>query len=193
MNILSGNNSLVSEIIGTKTNNLMFVIISGFAGSILLTISAKTQIPLTPVPVTLQTLVVLVMSMLLGWRAAGFSTLLYLFEGTFLGLPVFASGGGLTYILGPTGGFLIGFIFSSFFLGYLSEREWDRSIILTFLAMFFATLIIYFFGILWFSYLKGFYSAISFALLPFIYFDFLKICLGTFIIAASWEIRNHFK
>ena len=193
MNLYTANNSLISEIKGFKSNNIFFIIFWGFAGSILLTISSKIQVPLTPVPVTLQTLVVLIMSMILGWRAAGFSTVLYLFEGTVLGLPVFASGGGLAYLLGPTGGFLVGFVFASVIMGFLSEIGWDKSIILTFFSMLLGTLVIYFFGIFWFSNLFGFNSAITLAVIPFIYFDFLKICLGTLVICAFWELKNFLK
>ena len=187
------NNYLISEITGFKSNNIIFIILWGFIGSVLLTISSKLQIPLAPVPVTFQTLVVLIMSMMIGWRAAGFATVLYIFEGTVLGLPVFASGGGLAYLMGPTGGFLIGFVFASIIMGFLSEIGWDKSIILTFITMLLGTLVIYFFGILWFSNLFGFNSAITLAVIPFIYFDFLKICLGTLVISAFWEVRIFLK
>ena len=109
MNALSSNSSLVSNIVGKQTNDLMFIIFSSIIGSILLALSSKIQIPLTPVPVTLQTMVLLVMSMFLGWRGALGATILYLFQGA-AGLPVFAHGSGIIYLFGPTGGYLFGFI-----------------------------------------------------------------------------------
>ena len=93
MDTLTKYNSLVPSLIGRQTNDNLYILFSAILGSILLAISSKIQIPLTPVPVTLQTLVVLVMAMFLGWRAAGAASFLYLAEGA-IGLPVFAQGGG---------------------------------------------------------------------------------------------------
>ncbi len=191
MDSLTKYNSLVPSIIGRQTNDNLYILFSAVIGSVLLAISAKIQIPLTPVPVTLQTLVVLVMAMFLGWRAAGAACILYLGEGA-LGLPVFAQGGGLPYLIGPTGGYLFGFLFASLVLGYLSERGWDRSIILTFFAMTIGTVIIYFFGVFWLAIIKDLNTAIAFGLLPFLTPDILKIFLGTCLISAGWEVRNKY-
>ena len=87
-------------------------------GTVLLAISAKTKIHLFPVPMTMQTFVVLFLGMALGYKIAIATIMLYLFEGL-IGIPVFASGGGLTYFTGPTTGYLIGFLFAAFFAGYL--------------------------------------------------------------------------
>ena len=191
MDTLTKYNSLVPSLIGRQTNDSLYILFSAILGSILLAISSKIQIPLTPVPVTLQTLVVLVMAMFLGWRAAGAASFLYLAEGA-IGLPVFAQGGGLPYLVGPTGGYLFGFLLASLVLGYLSERGWDRSIILTFFAMTLGTLIIYFIGVSWLAMIKDLNTAIVFGLLPFLTPDILKIFLGTCIISAGWEIRNKY-
>ena len=191
MDTLTKYNSLVPSLIGRQTNDSLYILFSAILGSILLAISSKIQIPLTPVPVTLQTLVVLVMAMFLGWRAAGAASFLYLAEGA-IGLPVFAQGGGLPYLVGPTGGYLFGFLLSSLVLGYLSERGWDRSIILTFFAMTLGTIIIYFIGVSWLAIIKDLNTAIVFGLLPFLTPDILKIFLGTCIISAGWEIRNKY-
>ena len=112
MDIYSSNNSLVSSLLGKKTNDFVYVLLTSIIGSFLLAISSKVQIPLTPVPVTLQTLVLLVMSMFLGWRGAVGATSLYLFQGA-IGLPVFAHGGGFIILFGPTGGYLFGFLIAS--------------------------------------------------------------------------------
>ena len=191
MDIYSSNNSLVSSLLGKKTNDFVYVLLTSIVGSFILAISSKVQIPLTPVPVTLQTLVLLVMSMFLGWRGAVGATSLYLFQGA-IGLPVFAHGGGFVILFGPTGGYLFGFLIASLVVGYLAERGWDKSVVLTFTSMTIGTLIIYLFGVIWLSYLKDLNTALVFGLLPFITPDILKICLGTCIITAGWEISEKF-
>ena len=191
MDIYSSNNSLVSSLLGKKTNDFVYVLLTSIIGSFLLAISSKVQIPLTPVPVTLQTLVLLVMSMFLGWRGALGATSLYLFQGA-IGLPVFAHGGGFVILFGPTGGYLFGFLIASLVVGYLAEKGWDKSVVLTFTSMTIGTLIIYFFGVIWLSYLKDLNTALVFGLLPFITPDILKICLGTCLVSAGWEISEKF-
>ena len=191
MNIYSSNNSLVSSLLGKKTNDFVYVLLTSIIGSFLLAISSKVQIPLTPVPVTLQTLVLLVMSMFLGWRGALGATSLYLFQGA-IGLPVFAHGGGFIILFGPTGGYLFGFLIASLVVGYLAEKGWDKSVVLTFTSMTIGTLIIYLFGVIWLSYLKDLNTALVFGLLPFITPDILKICLGTCLVSAGWEISEKF-
>ena len=191
MDIYSSNNSLVSSLLGKKTNDFVYVLLTSIIGSFLLAISSKVQIPLTPVPVTLQTLVLLVMSMFLGWRGAVGATSLYLFQGA-IGLPVFAHGGGFIILFGPTGGYLFGFLIASLVVGFLAERGWDKSVVLTFTSMTIGTLIIYLFGVIWLSYLKDLNTALVFGLLPFITPDILKICLGTCLVSAGWEISEKF-
>ena len=189
MDIYSSNNSLVSSLLGKKTNDFVYVLLTSVIGSFLLAVSSKVQIPLTPVPVTLQTLVLLVMSMFLGWRGAVGATSLYLFQGA-IGLPVFAHGGGFIILFGPTGGYLFGFLMASLVVGYLAERGWDKSVLLTLTTMTIGTLIIYLFGVIWLSYLKDLNTALVFGLLPFITPDILKICLGTCLVSAGWEISE---
>jgi len=191
MDTYSSNNSLVSSLLGKKTNDFVYVLLTSIIGSFLLAISSKVQIPLTPVPVTLQTLVLLVMSMFLGWRGAVGATSLYLFQGA-IGLPVFAHGGGFIILFGPTGGYLFGFLIASLVVGYLAEKGWDKSVVLTFTSMTIGTLIIYLFGVIWLSYLKDLNTALVFGLLPFITPDILKICLGTCLVSSGWEISEKF-
>ena len=191
MNTYTSNNSLVSYLLGKKTNDFVYVLLTSIIGSFLLAISSKVQIPITPVPVTLQTLVLLVMSMFLGWRGAAGATSLYLFQGA-IGLPVFAHGGGFIILFGPTGGYLFGFLIASIVVGFLAERGWDKSVVLTFISMTIGTLIIYILGVIWLSYLKDLNTAIVFGLLPFITPDILKICLGTCLVSAGWEVSEKY-
>ena len=100
--------------INRKVKNVFIAIF----GTIILTISAKIQTPLSPVPVTMQTFAVLLLGMAFGYKIATATVILYLIEGAF-GLPVFAKGGGLIYFQGPTSGYLFGFVIGAFFSGYL--------------------------------------------------------------------------
>ena len=95
------------------------VVVSGTA---LLAISSKIQTPFTLVPVTMQTFVVLFLGMVLGYKLAAVTVVLYLIEGL-IGLPVFAKGGGVAYLMGPTGGYLIGFILTAFFAGMIKQKS----------------------------------------------------------------------
>ena len=97
-------------------------------GALALAISAKTQVPFYPVPMTLQTLVVLAIGAAFGARLAAATVLLYLGEGL-AGLQVFAGlAAGPAYMAGPTGGYLVGFLFAAALVGWLAERGWDRSL-----------------------------------------------------------------
>src|ERR1700757_150507 len=96
-------------------------------GTLALAVSAKVQVPFYPVPMTLQTLVVLILGAAFGARLAGATVALYLLEGL-IGLPVFAGDiAGPAYMAGPTGGYLIGFLVAAVAIGFLAERGWDRS------------------------------------------------------------------
>ena len=107
----------------SQLNRFITVIICSF----LLILSAKIKVDLYPVPMTLQPLAVLMIAMLCGRNVSVAAVSLYLFQGM-LGIPVFAFGGGLPYLLGPTGGFLFGFLFASIIIGELADRGWGKSI-----------------------------------------------------------------
>ena len=114
------------ELTKTITNNkIIKIFLISLLGSILLTISAKIKIPFYPVPMTMQTFVVLLMGLSFGWKIGVATISLYLFEGV-IGLPVFAGtpekGLGLIYFTGPTMGYLIGFLFATFLAGYLNFK-----------------------------------------------------------------------
>jgi len=91
-------------------------------GTTLLAISSKIQTPFTLVPATMQTFVVMFLGMVLGYKLATITVILYLFQGS-IGLPVFAKGGGITYLIGPTGGYLIGFVFTAFLSGLIKIKN----------------------------------------------------------------------
>src|SRR3954469_12608966 len=104
-------------------------------GTVLLTLSAKVNLPLPYVPMTLQTLVVLMIGAAYGWRLGSLTGIAYLAQGA-IGLPGFAGpGGGLAPLVGPTAGYLYGFVLAALATGWLSQRGWDRSVVWLFVAM----------------------------------------------------------
>ena len=157
------------------------------AGTWLLAVSAKIQIPFYPVPLTMQTLVVVLLGAGLGLRLGVATILLYLAEGA-MGLPVFAGpAAGLAYFTGPTAGFLFGFVLAAAMAGYLAERGWDRNRLSTFALMVLAAGLIYLPGLLWLGALIGADAAITKGFLPFIFGDFLKIALATATLPLLWK------
>ena len=168
-------------------SNVARAIVLAVIGSVLLTISAKIQVPFWPVPMTMQTLVVLVLGVAYGWRLAGATVLLYLAQGA-LGLPVFAAGGGLAYMAGPTAGYLVGFLLATVAVGWLAERGWDRSVGGTLAAMLIGTASIFACGIAWLSTLIGLPQAISAGLMPFLLSEAVKIALATALVSFAWRL-----
>jgi biotin transport system substrate-specific component len=144
-------------------------------GSALLTISAKLEVPFYPVPMTMQTLVVLLLGMAYGARLGAATVLLYLAEGA-VGLPVFAGtperGVGIAYMMGPTGGYLVGFVLSAAITGWLMERRHDWQALL--LAVSAGTIVVFIPGVLWLAHLIGFEQSIVHGLTPFLWGAVLK-------------------
>ncbi len=160
------------------------------AGTALLTLSAKTNLPLPYVPMTLQTLVVLMIGAAYGARLGAATMLAYLAEGA-MGLPVFAGPvGGLAPLTGPTAGYLFGFVVAAFVTGWLAERGWDRSVPRLFVAMAIGHLAILGMGFGWlvFGLNLGVEKAWLVGLAPFIAASLLKNALG----AALMRAIRHF-
>ncbi|MEM7196076.1 MAG: biotin transporter BioY [Pseudomonadota bacterium] len=160
-------------------------------GSLLLTLSAKISIPFWPVPVTMQTFVVLALGFAYGWKLAGVTVLLYLAQGA-LNLPVFQGtpekGIGIAYMTGPTGGYLLGFFFAAVVCGWLAERGWDRRPSTTAAAMVIGNIIIYALGLAWLGNLMGWDKPIlDWGLKPFIPGDIAKIVLAMIVIPVAWK------
>jgi len=157
------------------------------AGVVMLSVSARIQVPFYPVPMTLQTLAVMMIAMSYGAGLASTTMFSYLAAG-YLGAPVFAGGAGFAYMAGPTGGYLIGFFAASLVLGALADRGWTRSWQTTAVAMLAGTAIIYLFGLGWLSQLIGFDKAVLFGLLPFVYGDLLKMVIAAFSMPFLWKM-----
>ena len=154
-----------------------------FIGSILLTISAKISIPFFPVPMTMQTLVVLFIGMTFGRILAPATICLYLFQGA-IGLPVFATGGGILYLLGPTGGYLVGFLLSSIVLSNLAAIGWDKKYFFTLLSLVLGISIIFIVGLLQLSFVLNLslVKSTQIGLSPFIFGELFKILILTILI-----------
>lgn len=168
-------------------NALFRNIILAVLGSALLAITAKIQVPMYPVPMTMQTFAVLLIGLAFGWRLGAATVALYLLEGT-AGLPVFSKGGGLAYFAGPTGGYLIGFFFAAAFAGWLAERGWSRPVLQTFLAMVAGTAIIYGFGVGYLSTLIGLEKAFFAGMVPFLIGDLVKAALAAAALPLAWKL-----
>lgn len=145
-------------------------------GSVLLAISAKVQVPFWPVPMTMQTCVVLMLGAHAGLRVAAPTVALYLIEGA-VGLPVFSTGAGLAFMAGPTGGYLAGFLLSAFFVSFAFERGFNRTIATTSLIILLGDMVILGFGFAWLSTLIGVEKALAVGVVPFLPAEALKIAL----------------
>ena len=162
-------------------------------GSLLLAASAQFKIPLYPVPVTGQTLVVLLIGMTYGLRLSAITIAAYRFEGT-LGLPVFAGGAaGAAVLMGPTGGYLFGFLLAGVAMGYLAERGMGRTSVSTIAAMVIGNVLIYLCGAFWLANFIGFGQAISAGVLPFLYGDALKLVVAAGLMPLAWRTVNAVK
>ena len=158
-------------------------------GSIILIISAKIKVDLYPVPMTLQPLAVLMIGMLFGRNLAIATIGLYILQGI-AGFPVFAYGGGLFYLFGPTGGFIVGFFIAGLVLCELADRGWGRNILSSIFCMMLGMFIIYFFGILQLSAIKGFAFAIIKGFYPFLVGDLYKLLVAGILVPFIWRLAK---
>ncbi|GIV95750.1 MAG: biotin biosynthesis protein BioY [Herpetosiphonaceae bacterium] len=163
------------------------------AFSLFVALCARISIalPFTPVPITGQTLAVLLTGAALGSRRGALALLLYLAEGA-AGLPVFANGAaGAGWIIGPTGGFLLSFPVAAFVTGALAERGWDRSLPGAALAMLLGNVLIYLIGLPWLGIYKDILfktSLLQAGLFPFVIGDLLKIAVAALVLPSAWRL-----
>ena len=162
-----------------------------FLGSILLTISAKVKIPFYPVPMTMQTFIVLFLGVSFGYKIGLATVGLYLVEGI-IGLPVFSNsperGVGLVYFTGPTMGYLIGFSSACFFASFVKSNE---SYFIIFLKLILSVCTIYILGILWLGTIIGWDKPIlSLGVYPFLLAEIFKILLLTLLSKKIIDLRK---
>ncbi len=186
-------NTLGDAVLGQRSarswvrDAVLVVLFSGFVA-----LTAQIKIPVGAVPFTLQTLGVLLTGAVLGSRRGALTLGVYAVEGA-IGLPVFAGGAfGVPYMLGPTGGYLIGFIAAAWLVGALAERGWDRRLPLAALAMVLGNLVIYAFGVAWLAVVLGSLSkAIMGGVVPFLLGDLAKIALAAVVLPGAWRLVRH--
>ena len=174
-----------------KAEKIFKLILITVLGSLLITLSAKIKIPFYPVPMTMQTFVILLIGITFGYKIGLATVTLYLFEGI-IGLPVFAGspekGIGLTYFIGPTMGYLIGFLFAVYISGIF---KYDKKILLNFLKLIFSVSLIYIFGLLWLGNLIGWDKPIfDLGAKPFLLAELFKITILTLLTKVILNLRK---
>ncbi|MET3926380.1 biotin transporter BioY [Devosia sp. 2618] len=166
-------------------------------GTLLITLCAKINVPVWPVPVTLQSFAIVALTAAFGLRIGVATVALYLLEGA-LGLPVFATGGGLAYLVGPTGGFLLGFLVLAAIVGYAADKGASAKPLTLFAAMVFGEAVLLALGFVWLLALSGnagwidqnnvVASAWAGAVQPFIVWDILKMALAALTVSGAWSL-----
>ena len=174
-----------------KQSKLLRYVFLALIGSIILAVSSKIKIPFYPVPMTMQTLVVLMIGIVFGWKLGLATVSLYLFEGI-IGLPVFSgtpeNGLGLVYFTGPTMGYLLGFLVAVYISG---KFNYDSNIIKNFLKLLLATSFIYILGMTWLGNLIGWDKPIfQLGAQPFLLAELFKILIVTFAISQIRKIKK---
>jgi biotin transporter BioY len=177
-----------------KVSAVLYDAIVVVCGSLILCLSAqvKVYLPISPVPITGQTFAVLMLAALLGSRRGVLAVIAYLAEGI-AGLPVFVGGIGLAALIGPTGGYLVGFVAVAYVVGRLAEMGWDRRVSTTVLAMLAGEFVLYTFGVCWLAIMTNIRTALVIGLYPFIVGDILKIALAAAVLPAGWKLLNYLK
>lgn len=166
-------------------------VLLAIAGSLLLVVSAKTKVVLGPVDLSLQSLVVMLIGAAYGWRLGVATVLLYLAQGAY-GLPVFQGtpekGLGLAYMMGTTGGYLLGFVALVAIAGWAADRGFDRNPFKLFGALLVGDAIMMVLGFGWLAMLIGADKAWTFGVAPFILPDLIKVALAACLVPAIWQV-----
>jgi biotin transport system substrate-specific component len=196
---MQSTSALAPSLISTRSSRTLQEVLLVLAGTAVLYASAKISVPFYPVPMTLQTLAVMAIAAAYGMRLGTLTVLAYLAEGA-VGIPVFTSTPpaipGLVYFLGPTGGFLAGFVLLALIVGYVADRGWDRSFVRLFAAMIVADVVVFALGFTWLAKFAhagqhigiGFASAWAHGVVPFLLGDLLKIALAAAAVPAAWGL-----
>jgi len=190
-------NKVLGDVIGPRAGSALLlkrIALVGL-GIAALVIAAKVRVPFWPVPVTMQTFVVLTVGAAYGMRLGVATVFGYLLVGA-LGFDVFTSSSaesnGLAYMMGGTGGYLLGFLLAAGTLGALARRGWDRSVGQMAAAMLIGNAIIYVPGVLWLGHLyaetKGWATVLDWGLWPFLAGDALKLALAALLLPAVWRM-----
>jgi len=184
--------AVISTRFVTRTRATTMALVGGFA--LFTALMAQIEIPLwfTPVPITGQTLAVLLAGAALGSRVGAASQGLYVGLGA-LGLPFYSGGeGGWEVATGATGGYLVGFVIAAALVGYLAERGQDRNVVTALSAFLAGSAVIYFFGVGWLAaYLDvGVTEALGMGMTPFVIGDLVKVALAAVALPAAWRLTR---
>lgn len=181
------------------TNKMVATAFTVLAGTILMAVSARINIPLIPVPVTFQTLVVAALSAAFGWRVGVATVVAYIAEGL-LGLPVFSRGGGIGYLFSPTFGFIVGMIPMAYVIGRAADAGLSRKPIALFCTMVAADALCFAFGFVWLLALAAgttwidqtniLGSAFAVAVQPFIVWDIIKMAFAAMTVTGAWALLS---
>ena len=158
-----------------------------FGASVLMALLAQLTIPLPVVPITGQTLGVLLIGAALGSKKGSLAMIAYLVEGA-LGAPVFAEGAGIAYMVGPTGGYLLGFVAAAFVIGWLAERGFDRNVFTAAVAMLAGQIVLYAAALPWLSLYVPTDQLLSVGLIPFIPGALVKLIVAAALLPAAWKL-----
>lgn len=183
------NGTLANHLWPSASMNWTRAVLLAVLGSAIVAVAAQINIPMQPVPLTLQTLAVLAIGGAYGSRLGAATLALYAVEGT-AGLPVFAEmKSGLATITGPSGGYIIGFILAAGLVGWLTERGWDRNIVKMFAAMLAGAVVLYIPGLAWLhQFTNGIAQTYEWGLEPFIIGDLIKAALAALGFPAAWHL-----
>lgn len=183
------NTTLAANLWAGFAGNRLYQALVIVGATMLLAVSAKIQVPFWPVPMTMQTFVVLMLGASLGARLAGITVLTYLVEGA-VGLPVFAGGAGLAYLAGPTGGYLYGFLVAAVCVGRLADKGFGRSLLTTLACFVIGEVIVFALGAGWLATLIGVDKALSVGLIPFLPGEAVKVALACAVLPTVWRVAR---
>ena len=188
------NNKVLSDVLGAESGAGLRIKQAALVvlGVLALAIAAKIKVPMWPVPITMGTFAVLTIGAAYGARLGLVTILAYMIVGA-LGFDIFAGSSaekfGLTYMMGGTGGYLVGYVLATVALGALAQRGWDRSVVWMALAMLIGNVLIYVPGLLWLGQLYGWDKPIlAWGLTPFLLGDAIKLALAAAVLPAAWKL-----
>lgn len=181
------NPTLTTALWPSSAKSLLARIVLVLAGTLLMAVSARVQVPFWPVPMTMQTFVALGIGAAYGARLAGVTLLAYLAQGA-IGLPVFATGAGLAYLAGPTGGYLVGFFVAAVVVGYFADEGLGRTHFSAFCVFLAGTCLIFALGAAWLALLIGPAKALASGVLPFLPAEAAKLLLATAFFPIAWRL-----
>lgn len=191
MNYLSSLHAEKFSIFWPRKNSASNRVLLVLAGVCLLAAASQLSIPIEPVPLTFQSMTVVLIGMVYGARYGAYVMTTYLIAGA-LGLPIFADfSGGIVKLFGPTGGYLAGFLPAAFLSGYLAQKGWAKNVFSSFAVACLGASIIFFFGIAWLAKFVGLQQAITMGLLPFVLSETIKLIAVSLLIPKVWKKAPH--